>query len=140
MLDLFPKNQTFLTKTPLAAIEIIYGVNNKIKIKFTGDLFGHVLRFAVYEKIGKPRILEIDQGQKLNFITYQEDNITKSEVILVVDETDSKLIPMLEIPVIDDCCELIPTCFWDLFNISAVPEEIILSGFIQGTPSANGAI
>jgi hypothetical protein len=133
-------NKIFITETPPVGFPIKYGVDNKITFTLDADLFGYDLRFVVYKEIGSPKILEILRGTKLDYITFTEDARIKTRIFLTIDKTDSKLIPIVRTPSLVLDCKLAPTCFWDLFGIISGEIVPVLDGFIQGTPTAEGAI
>ncbi len=133
-------NKIFITETPSVGFPILYGMRNSISIKVNLDLFGYDLRFVAYKEIGAPKILEILIGSKLSFLTYSEDSITKTLISLKIDEIDSRLIPTIRSPALTLKCDLIPTCFYDFIGTIGGEDVPILNGFIQGTPTAKGAV
>lgn len=132
-------NKFYITETPPAGFPVFYGVENEITIEFDLDLFGHTLRFIAYKEAGSPKILEVLQGTKLSYITFVEGTITKTRVLLRIDEADSILIPTIRTPALVPSCSLTPTCFYDIFGNVGGKDYPLLSGFIQGTPTAKVA-
>lgn len=132
-----------ITETPEFNFEVRHGIDNRIVITLGADLFGHALRFIVYKELGQPKLLDFALGEKLNFITYFEDAQAKTQINLLIDKTDSTLIPMLKAPLKQLCeeqCGLVPTCYYDLIGTANAEEYPVLNGFIQGTPTGKGAI
>jgi hypothetical protein len=133
--------KVFITETPSVDIPILYGVKTSFDITLKKiDLFGYSLKFIVYKEINKPKILEIPFGENLRFLTYAEEGISKTKITVDISEAQSKLIPTIKSPALMLECRLIPTCFYDIIGTIGGADEQILRGFIQGTPTANGAI
>jgi hypothetical protein len=131
----------YITETPSVDIPILYGVKNTIDITLVNvDLFGYSLRFIVYKEINKPKIFEIPFGENLAFLTYSENGVIKTKITVKISNIQSRLIPAIRSPALTLKCDLIPTCFYDIIGTIGGSDEQVLFGFIQGTPTANGAL
>jgi hypothetical protein len=130
---------------PVYNFEIKYGQKNTRIIEFEGvDLTGYTLKLIVYQKTKK--YLELTDIAKV-FYTVTPIGVSPviSTVSIVIDETDSTVVPVsFENKLyyaMEDCCgRFIPSCNYELYMIGSGVEYEILSGAIQNTPTGKRAV
>ena len=130
---------------PVYNFEIKYGQKNTRILEFEGlDLTGYTLRLIVFNKTTK--YLDITDSAKVFFtVTPIEVEPVVTTVTIIIDETDSALVPVSfesrPYYAMEDCCnQFIPSCAYELYMVGGGLEEEILSGAIQNTPTGKRTI